>query len=88
MLVITPAGLTRQWKDELQQKFGETFAIFDRTLLTALREIHGQEANLWLQNEQVITSLDFVKPQRLHAELSAASDSAGKRITAASSRIW
>jgi len=70
VLVITPAGLTDQWKDELQQKFGETFVIYDRSLLAALREIHGQEANLWRQHDQVITSLDFVKPQRVGLDLS------------------
>jgi SNF2 family DNA or RNA helicase len=70
ILVITPAGLIHQWRDELQQKFSEQFVIYDRNLLSALRSIHGQQANLWLQNDQIITSLDFVKPQRIHSELS------------------
>ena len=69
-LVIVPAGLTRQWQDEFVQKFGEQFVIYDRTLLSALREIHGQQANLWALHDQVITSLDFVKPKRLRPDLS------------------
>lgn len=69
-LVIVPAGLTRQWKDEFAQKFGEQFVIYDNTMLSALRQIHGQEANLWTLHDQVITSLDFVKPQRMRADLS------------------
>lgn len=69
-IIMTPAGLTRQWQDELAQKFGENFVIYDRTMVSALREIHGTETNLWTLHEQVITSLDFVKPQRLQPDLS------------------
>lgn len=65
VLIITPAGLTRQWQDELIQKFGEQFVVMDRNLFGALREIHGQEANLWLQYDHLITSLDFIKPLRI-----------------------
>lgn len=65
VLIITPAGLTRQWQDELKQKFSESFALMDRTLFSAMREIHGQDANLWLQSERIITSLDFIKPQKV-----------------------
>jgi len=69
-LVIAPAGLTRQWQDEFSQKFGEQFVLYDRTLMGALRELHDQEANLWSLHDQVITSLDFVKPKRLPPMLS------------------
>lgn len=71
-LVIAPAGLTRQWQDELTQKFGEQFVVHDSIMMAALRQLHGQEANLWAVNDQVITSLDFVKPQRLRPDLSPA----------------
>ena len=70
ILVITPAGLIHQWRDELQQKFNESFVIYDRNMMSALRSIHGQQANLWLQHDQIITSLDFVKPQKVYPELS------------------
>ncbi|MBN1316406.1 MAG: DEAD/DEAH box helicase family protein [Anaerolineales bacterium] len=70
-LVIAPAGLTRQWQDEFVQKFGEHFILYDRTMVSALREIHGQETNLWMLNDQVVTSLDFVKPKRMRPDLSA-----------------
>lgn len=70
VVIITPAGLTHQWKDELSQKFGEQFVIYNRSLVDALREIHGKESNIWMQNDLIITSLDFVKPKRIHTELS------------------
>ena len=70
VLIITPAGLTRQWQDEMAQKFGEKFVLMDRSLFATLREMHGQETNLWKLHDQVITSLDFIKPRRIHPDLS------------------
>jgi superfamily II DNA or RNA helicase len=70
VLIITPAGLTRQWQDELTTKFSEQFMIMDRNMFAALGEMHGKETNLWTQRDQVITSLDFIKPRRIHPELS------------------
>ncbi|MEW6402554.1 MAG: helicase-related protein, partial [Chloroflexota bacterium] len=70
-LFVVPAGLTHQWRDEFEQKFGEKFVLYDRVLFSALREIHGREANLWKLNDQVITSLDFIKPRRIRPGLSA-----------------
>ena len=69
-LVIVPSGLTHQWQQELQQKFGEEFVIFDRAMLDALRQLHGQEANLWQKHDRVITSMDFVKPRTIRPDLS------------------
>ncbi len=69
-LVIVPSGLTYQWQQELRQKFGEEFVIFDRAMLDALRQLHGQEANLWQKHNRVITSMDFVKPRSIRPDLS------------------
>ena len=68
-LFVVPAGLTDQWRDEFEQKFGEKFVLYDRTLFAALREIHGREANLWKLNDRIITSLDFVKPRPIRPGL-------------------
>lgn len=54
VLIITPAGITRQWQDELNQKFGEQFMVMDRPLFNAMREMNGPNANLWLQGEHVL----------------------------------
>ena len=34
-------------------KFGEQFVVYDRAFVAALREIHGQETNLWTLQDQV-----------------------------------
>src|SRR6266571_4548122 len=55
-LVVCPANLAFQWQRELKEKFDEQFIVmrgFD------LRVQYG--VNQWLQNSQVITSLDLAK---------------------------
>lgn len=69
IIIITPAGLTSQWKDELKTKFNEDFTIIDRNTFEALRQIHGN-VNVWKNYNCVITSLDFLKPKAIRASLS------------------
>jgi SNF2 family DNA or RNA helicase len=63
VLIVTPSGLTQQWKEEMRQKFNEEFVIVDRNMHQSLREIHGRETNVWKCYDNVITSIDFVKPK-------------------------
>ena len=37
MLIVCPAGLTLQWRDEMRDKFGLDFRIVDPELLRELR---------------------------------------------------
>lgn len=69
IIIITPAGLTSQWKDELKTKFNEDFIIIDRNTFEALRQIYGN-VNVWKNYNCVITSLDFLKPKAIRASLS------------------
>ena len=69
IIIITPAGLTSQWKDELKTKFNEDFTVIDRNTFEALRQIHGN-VNVWKNYDHVITSLDFLKPKAIRASLS------------------
>src|SRR4051812_21323987 len=47
VLVAAPAGMVRQWQDELEAKFGLPFTIVDRGHLAALRRERGFGANPW-----------------------------------------
>jgi len=69
ILIVTPAGLTPQWKDELKTKFNEDFIVIDRNTFTALKEINGN-INIWKKYNYVITSLDFLKPTSIKDSLS------------------
>lgn len=70
VLIVTPAGLTQQWRDELKLKFSEDFSIFNGESFKSFKQLYGQESNCWLEFNNVITSLDFLKPKKVHDELS------------------
>ncbi|MBI2857230.1 MAG: DUF3883 domain-containing protein, partial [Chloroflexi bacterium] len=56
ILIICPANLTFQWQRELKEKFDEQFLVLKGG---DLREQYG--VNQWLEQRQVITSLDLAK---------------------------
>lgn len=55
-LVAAPAGMVRQWQDELEAKFGLSFVIVDREHLAALRRERGFSANPWTAGSLFIIS--------------------------------
>ena len=56
VLVVCPANLTFQWQRELREKFDERFLVLKGA---DIRDQFG--VNQWLEQEQVITSLDLAK---------------------------
>lgn len=69
VLVAAPSGLCLQWREEMKTKFGEEFVIYDRGTVRSLQQLHGEMANVWTLADRVITSLDFLKPKRITADL-------------------
>jgi len=55
-LLVVPGHLKYQWQREMKEKFGEPFVIIDRGVL----DTHWGR-NVWEEQAQVITSLDFAK---------------------------
>ena len=53
-LIITPAGLTTQWQEEFQDKFGATFEIFGR-------DFWAVNPRVWDLKAQAIASIDTLK---------------------------
>ncbi len=64
VLVVCPANLTFQWQRELKEKFDEKFVVLRGG---DIREQYG--INQWLENGQVITSLDLAKRDSIVAGL-------------------
>ncbi len=62
ILVVAPKGLVRQWQGEMRLHFGEHFQFIEPTELSAFRQWRSDEENLWRLHDQVICSLDSVKP--------------------------
>jgi superfamily II DNA or RNA helicase len=59
-LIICPAGLTVQWQEEMQDKFGQFFEIFQR-------DFHTINPRIWDLKACAIASLDCLK-RREHKE--------------------
>lgn len=64
MLVVCPAGLTVQWRDEMRDKFGLDFRIVDTAMLKELRRSRGLYANPWTHYPRLIVSVDWLKRER------------------------
>lgn len=62
ILVVAPKGLVRQWQAELRLHFGEHLQYIEPAELSAFRQWRSDEENLWRLHDQVICSLDSVKP--------------------------
>lgn len=60
-LVIAPRGLVTQWIAEMQTHFGESFKFYSPADFPAYRRI-AQSENVWQTANQIICSLDSVKP--------------------------
>jgi superfamily II DNA or RNA helicase len=62
VLVVAPKGLVRQWQAEMQVHFAEKLQFVEPSELVAFRLLRTDEDNLWRLHDQVICSLDSVKP--------------------------
>jgi len=72
VLVVCPASIQLQWRDQMRDKFGLEFRIVDSELLKELRRRRGLHVNPWSHFPRLITSVDFLKreqPMRLFREL-------------------
>jgi superfamily II DNA or RNA helicase len=61
VLVLTPAALRTQWRDELQDKFALPFEVIDRPQTLALQRAQGLDANPWRTHERVVASYHYLK---------------------------
>ncbi|MFN3689378.1 MAG: helicase-related protein, partial [Fimbriimonadales bacterium] len=56
ILLVTPGHLKLQWQREMKEKFGEQFVVVDRSV----QDAHWGR-NVWQEQDQIITSMDFAK---------------------------
>lgn len=64
ILVVCPAPIQVQWRDQMRDKFGLEFRIVDSSLMKELRRRRGLHANPWTHFPRLITSIDFLKRER------------------------
>jgi len=71
-LIVVPSGLITQWREELHNKFKEQFIVYSKEYVRALKQSYGEETNVWKLHDNIIVSIDSVKPLKTHEKLSKA----------------
>lgn len=61
ILVLTPASLRQQWRDELWEKFSLRFEIVDRQGTERLRRRLGMDANPWRSHSRIVASYHYLR---------------------------
>ena len=60
-MVVCPASLQSQWKEEMEEKFDLEFRVIDRDAVLKLRREYGAHVNPWRSYPRLITSIDYLK---------------------------
>jgi hypothetical protein len=61
VLILCPAALRTQWRDELNEKFSLPFDVVDRPHSLRLQRELGIDANPWRVHERVVASYHYLK---------------------------
>ena len=61
VLVLTPASLRQQWRDELWEKFSLRFDVVDRQSTEQLRRRLGMDANPWASFSRIVASYHYLR---------------------------
>jgi SNF2 family DNA or RNA helicase len=61
VLVVCPASLQGQWRDELKDKFHLDFIIIDRDETFRIQRSLGMDSNPWATFPRIITSMDYLR---------------------------
>ena len=56
IVVVCPPGMIAQWKDEMEQRFGLTFEVYDRAYVAKMRQERGYAVNPWTTHTRFIIS--------------------------------
>lgn len=60
-VICCPPSVVRQWKDEMEQRFGLIFMIYDRDFVTAKRQERGYSVNPWTTHNRFIISQALIR---------------------------
>lgn len=61
VLILTPASLRLQWRDEMWEKFALSFNLVDRAETHLLRRRLGMDANPWRSFSHIIASYHYLR---------------------------
>lgn len=61
IMIICPASLQIQWRDEMKDKFNLDFKIIDSDEAFNIQKALGMDANPWISTPRIITSMDYLR---------------------------
>ncbi|MCC7178691.1 MAG: helicase [Acidobacteria bacterium] len=63
IVVAAPPSVVLQWKEELDQRFGLTFVVFDRDYVRRMRQERGFAVNPWATHSRFIVSHHLLRDE-------------------------
>lgn len=69
VVVCVPPSVVRQWRDEMEERFGLTFVIYDREYVAQVRQERGYAVNPWNTHTRFILSHALVRDETYAAPL-------------------
>jgi superfamily II DNA or RNA helicase len=61
IIILCPASLQMQWRDEMKDKFNLEFTIIDSKEVFNIQKNLGMDANPWISTPRIITSMDYLR---------------------------
>lgn len=61
VLVVCPASVTMQWRDELERRFGQRFEVYGRAFVARRREERGFGVNPWATFPRFVVSYQTLR---------------------------
>jgi hypothetical protein len=68
-VICCPPSVVRQWKDEMEQRFGLTFVVYDRDFVAQKRRERGYSVNPWTTHNRFIISHALVRDEAYTSSL-------------------
>jgi len=69
IVICVPPSVVRQWRDEMEERFGLTFVIYDREYVAKVRQERGYAVNPWKTHTRFILSHALVRDESYAAPL-------------------
>ena len=69
VVISCPPSVVRQWKDEMESRFGLTFIIYDRDFVASKRRERGYGVNPWKTHSRFIISHSLLRDDAYAAPL-------------------
>lgn len=73
ILIICPASLQIQWRDEMSEKFSLNFTVINRESTQELQKEYGVDSNPWSFYPRIITSIDYLRQKDVQESFESAS---------------